>query len=95
MTSPCRTGTTALSTAVCMLLLIAASSPALEQRNEITCRRGPYNLAFFYRGNNSYRYSSAFHYYHGKQHEVLQLTPLEEHQAVESSSEYGPTLRPR
>lgn len=83
MTLPCRTGTTALSTALCMLLLIAASSPALEQRNEITYRRGPYNLAFFYRHNDSYRYSSAFHYYHGKQHDVLQLTPLDQHQTVD------------
>jgi hypothetical protein len=55
----------------------------LEQRNEVDFLRGPYNLAFFSRHNESFRYSAAFHYHHGKLHDVLQTTPLGRHTAVD------------
>lgn len=55
----------------------------LEQRNEVFHLRGPYNLAFFYRHNDAFRYSAAFHYHHGRQHDVLLTTPLSRHVEVD------------
>ncbi len=49
-----------------------------EPRDEVSYLRGPYNTAFFKRHNDSFRYSSAFHYHHGKEHDLLQLTPREQ-----------------
>ena len=49
-----------------------------EPRNEVSYLRGPYNKgvnAFFARNNASFRYSAAFHYHHGKEHDLMQLTP--------------------
>ncbi len=51
-----------------------------EQRNEVYKLRPftkRYNTAFYHRHNNAYRFSSAVHFAHAKQHDVLQLTPLE------------------
>ena len=72
-----------LCTLMAVSLVSAPEACALEQRNEVFMLRGPYNLAFFYRHNDSFRYSAAFHYHHGKQHDVLQLTPLSDHEAVD------------
>lgn len=51
----------------------------LEQRDEVSYLRGPYNIAFFRRHNAAYRISAAMHFAHGKQHDVLLLTPLADH----------------
>jgi len=63
-------------------LLGAPVAPAeqLEQRNEVSYLRGSYNFAQFWNQNDSYRYSAAFHFHHGKQHDILQLTPLARHE---------------
>ncbi|MBN1603550.1 MAG: hypothetical protein JW915_18210 [Chitinispirillaceae bacterium] len=66
-----------------MLPCITILECAAEQRNEISYLRGKYNQAFFYRHNDSYRFSAAFHYYHAKQHDVLQLTPLANHHQID------------
>jgi hypothetical protein len=68
--------------ALLILLLAPAPAPAeqLEQRNEVSYLRGSYNWAQFYNQNDSYRYSAAFHFHHGKQHDILQLTPLDRHE---------------
>lgn len=55
-------------------------SKSLEQRNEISFLRGKYNIAQYKRHRNTFRYSAAMHYQHGKQHDVLQLTPLKDHE---------------
>jgi len=57
---------------------------ALEQRNEVSFLRGPYNLAFFYRHNLAYRIGAGMHFFHSKQHDLLQLTPFEDHAAVDA-----------
>jgi hypothetical protein len=62
-----------------LLVTMCHHGYSLEQRNEYSYLRGKYNQAFFYRHNDSYRYSASFHYYHGKQHDVLQLTPITNH----------------
>ena len=51
---------------------------ALERRNDVGFLRGPYNLAFFYRHNYAYRIGAAMHFFHSKQHDLLQQTPLAE-----------------
>ena len=65
--------------ASCVLPSVARAEP----RNEVTCLRGPYNLADFQRHPKSYEYSAAFHYHHGKEHDVLQLMPLKNRQQVD------------
>lgn len=62
-----------------LLILIVLEGVCLghfEQRNEVSYLRGPYNLAFFRRHNDSFRMSAAMHFAHGKQHDVLLLTPI-------------------
>ena len=51
-----------------------------ERRNEVSFKRGRYNTAQFKRHNRTFRYSAAMHFQHGKQHDVLQLTPLADHE---------------
>lgn len=46
-----------------------------EKRNEVGFLRGPYNLAFYRRHNRSYRISAEMHFFHSKQHDLLQRTP--------------------
>lgn len=78
MLSPCL-----LLQFVLMIVCTTGVESAAEQRNEISYLRGKYNQAFFYRHNDSYRYSAAFHYYHAKQHDILQLTPLQNHHQID------------
>jgi hypothetical protein len=54
----------------------AADVFAVERRNEISYLRGPYNIEFYKRHNQAYDISSAIHFAHGRQHDVLQLTPI-------------------
>jgi hypothetical protein len=55
-----------------------------ERRNEVSFKRGRYNIAQFNRHNRTFRYSAAFHFQHGKQHDVLQLTPLADRERVDA-----------
>jgi hypothetical protein len=61
------------------LLALPRSAKALEQRDEVSFLRGPYNEAFYNRHNQSYRYGAAMHFFHSKQHDLLLQTPLAEH----------------
>lgn len=62
------------------------SVAAGEPRNEVSYLRGHYNTAYFHNHNESFRYSSAFHYHHGREHDVLQLSPtLDDHARVDSA----------
>ena len=52
-----------------------------EPRNEVSYMRGPQNAggrAFFQRFPASESYSAAFHYHHGKEHDLLIQTPYDE-----------------
>ncbi|HBG25491.1 MAG: hypothetical protein A2Y10_14600 [Planctomycetes bacterium GWF2_41_51] len=57
-----------------------------EKRNEVSYLRGPYNYDFFYRNNESYDMSSAIHFAHGYQHDILEKTPLSRHQPVDDET---------
>lgn len=57
---------------------------ALEQRNDVGFLRGPYNLAYFYRHSFPYRIGAGMHFFHSKQHDLLELTPFAEHVAVDA-----------
>lgn len=59
-------------------------SKSLERRNDVSFLRGKYNIAQFNRHNRTFRYSAAMHFQHGKQHDVLQLTPLSDHEKVDT-----------
>ena len=61
--------------------------PFFEQRNEVAFRTGPYNTAFFHRHNESFRYSAAFHFQHGKEHDLLQTTRLADHEAQDAKDD--------
>ncbi len=58
---------------------VSPQSFALERRNDVSFLRGPYNLAQFYRHNYSYRLSAGMHFFHSKQHDLLQRTRLANH----------------
>ncbi len=65
------------------LVLTGAFAPdaKAEPRDEVSYLRGPQNAggnAFFHRFNDAFRYSAAFHYHHGKEHDVLAKTPYDE-----------------
>lgn len=65
---------------IAALISIIGLHPATaEQRNEVTYLRGPYNTAYFKRHNQDFRLSAAFHFNHGRQHDVLLLTPFSRH----------------
>ncbi len=55
-----------------------------EPRKEVSYIRGPYNAAFFRRHGPSEAYSAGFHYHHGKEHDVLVLTPLADREKVDA-----------
>jgi hypothetical protein len=63
---------------------LASPLGAAEQRNEVSFLRGPYNLALYYRHNYAYRVGAGMHVFHSKQHDLLQLTPLADHAAVDA-----------
>lgn len=58
-----------------------------QQRDKVTFQRGPYNLAFFYRHNKSFRRSAAIHLAHGGQHDILQLTPIKNNVSVDTKTD--------
>ena len=55
-----------------------------EPRKPMSYIRGPYNAAFFHRHGPSEAYSAGFHYHHGRQHDVLTLTPLANREKVDA-----------
>ena len=55
-----------------------------EPRKPMSYIRGPYNAAFFHRHGPSEAYSAGFHYHHGKEHDVLILTPLADRAKVDA-----------
>ena len=72
----------------CAALLGAGlfQSAHAEPRNEISYMRGPQNYggrAFFKRFPESESYSAAFHYHHGKEHDLLLRTPYDEMSKVD------------
>ena len=58
-----------------------------EERHSVSWLRGPYNFAQYGRQRTAYQRSAALHYYHARQHDVLQLTPLVEHTRVDAEFE--------
>ncbi len=65
------------------LVLTGATIPSAnaEPRDEVSYMRGPQNAggrAFFQRFPDAEGYSAAFHYHHGKEHDVLAKTPYDE-----------------
>ena len=59
-----------------LMMLESVCLGHFEQRDEVSYLRGPYNIEFFRRHNYSFRTSAAIHFSHGKQHDVLLLTPI-------------------
>lgn len=59
----------------------------VEQRNHVSYRRGPYNLALYYRHNETFRNGAAIHFAHAVQHDILQLTPLSEHEKTDAETD--------
>lgn len=76
------------------------SAAPVEPRNDISYLRGPYNTDFYYRQNEAFRVGAALHFSHSKQHDVLLLTPLADHEQVdarfdEESLEFALKLKAR
>lgn len=73
------------------LLALFATGPAsalhIEQRDEVSYLRGPYNFDFYRRHNHSYRISASIHFAHGIQHDLLALRPMEEHVKTDLASD--------
>ena len=76
-----------------LALLLGACAPGrtpvsgrltAEPRTPMSYIRGPYNAAFFHRHGPSEAYSAGFHYHHGKEHDVLILTPLADRAKVDA-----------
>lgn len=61
-----------------------ALAQTAEPRNDVNFLRGPYNLGFFYRHNFAYRVGAGMHFFHSKQHDLLELTKFEDHAAVDA-----------
>lgn len=74
-----------------LIMLAATFAPAsalcLEQRNDVTYLRGPYNGKFFDRENEAFRVSAAIHFAHGIQHDYLQLEPFDAHQRTDQRAD--------
>ncbi|MDD5552791.1 MAG: hypothetical protein PHE18_02845 [Candidatus Omnitrophica bacterium] len=80
-----------------LLLCPFTQANALEQRNNVSYLRGPYNFAFYNRHNSAYRLQAGIHFAHGKQHDVLLLDKQSNHKKSDASFEeeslamtYGP-----
>lgn len=58
-----------------------------EQRDEVSHLQARYNTAFYYRHNETFRNGAAIHYAHGRQHDILQKTPLREHERVDRETD--------
>lgn len=70
--------------AVPLLVGSCAHPITSEPRKEVSYIRGPYNAAMFRRHRPSEQYSAGFHYHHGRQHDLLQLTPLSQRETIDA-----------
>jgi hypothetical protein len=61
-----------------VLAATLASALDIQQRNEVSYLRGPYNIEFFRRHNDAFRISASIHFAREKAHDVAQLTPAAE-----------------
>ncbi len=57
--------------------------PHVEQRDRVSYLRGPYNWAFYDRHNGAFSNGAAIHFAHGLQHDVLELTDIDDHGRVD------------
>ncbi len=60
-------------------LTLTPSSVRAELRDDVGILRGPYNEAFYFRHNESYRIGAAMHFFHSKQHDLMLQTPFAQH----------------
>jgi hypothetical protein len=79
-----------VSLIACLVGVVLAPSTVaqfhIEQRNEVSYLRGPYVLDFYRRHNDAFRRGAAIHFAHGKQHDILLLTPMREAQWVDQGT---------
>lgn len=66
---------------------LADPAAALEQRNDVSYLRGPYNGAFFHRENEAFRIGAAIHFTHGIQHDILQLDQMQDHERTDGKTD--------
>ncbi len=83
-----------LFSAVCIAVLLPGiiavqRIDAVEQRNEVSYLRGPYNIAFFHRNNQAFRIGAAIHYAHGIQHDYLLLNPISQSEETDRKADEG------
>ncbi|MFP5212601.1 MAG: hypothetical protein ACLGPL_04410 [Acidobacteriota bacterium] len=83
-----------LSSMACVALLALGflwveTSFSIEQRDEVSYLRGPYNEAFFHRNNQAFRVGAAIHYAHGIQHDYLLLNPMSDHEKTDAKANEG------
>lgn len=64
-----------------------AAEPQVEQRNAVSYLRGPYNLALFYRHNETFMNGAAIHFAHAIQHDILELNPLADHEKTDAETD--------
>lgn len=81
--------TVAIATALAMVAV--PQTLRGEQRNGIAHPRTPYRLAFYNRHRPSYRVAGALHFAHSKLHDVLLLTPFQDHDKADAKL-YGEIL---
>lgn len=75
---------TSLGAALAALVLLACGPTfTTERRDDVAHLQARYNAELYRRHNEAFRVGAALHFSHGKQHDVLQLTPLEEHVEVD------------
>jgi hypothetical protein len=84
-----RTSSAARAVIVAGLITVAplprvAIAEQFEQRSMPSYLRGPYNTAFFYRENQTFRHGAAIHFAHGKAHDMLELSPFAEHERADA-----------
>jgi hypothetical protein len=70
-----------------LVVASACSGLHLQQRDEASFVRGPYNSAFFWRHREEFRFQGAIHVAHALQHDRLELTPLADHEAVDARTD--------
>ena len=84
-----------IAVAAVVLLTVGCSSIYLQQRDMPAMLRAGYNDAFYERHHEEYRAQASLHIAHAVQHDLLQLTPLENHERIdrESNTRYLADLR--
>jgi hypothetical protein len=75
------------ATAIVVLVSIVSFGFIFEQRSTVSYLRGPYNIEFYKRHNQAFRVGAAIHFAHGKQHDVLLLTPVQKNASVDEETD--------